>query len=360
MDPLHLSINSARGKALHSVMHYTMWVCRRIQGDLEEKENRKPSFKDFPEVKEVLEKHLDVNKDKTQTSRAVYGQWIPQLILIDEKWMRDNVDQIFPKDPELLPLRESAWDTFLLYSALYGPVFDVLKKVYEEEVKKLSEPESDNKGDYSPKARLVEHLITLYVWGKVDLKKKGMMDTLFNKAMPELKAKAIDFVGRRQTGKSATDDKTILDKYIKLWQWREKMVGGIDKMPKEELSAFGWWFACGKFDDAWTFPRLEKVLEKTDIGHSNLYVFEHMAEIFNSYPEQSLKCLRLFMKVNRDAWFFYPHRKEGVWQILEQGIQHDNSKIREESENIIHELGSQNHLEYRELLKRPDRGEKHA
>lgn len=42
MDPLTLSINTIRGKALHSVMNYTLWLCR----DIEKREKRHPSFAD--------------------------------------------------------------------------------------------------------------------------------------------------------------------------------------------------------------------------------------------------------------------------------------------------------------------------
>jgi hypothetical protein len=39
------------------------------------------------------------------------------------------------------------------------------------------------------------------------------------------------------------------------------------------------------------------------------------------------RCLQLFIERNDDPWFFYPERKEGVWQILEQGLAHEDGLI---------------------------------
>jgi hypothetical protein len=77
-----------------------------------------------------------------------------------------------------------------------------------------------------------------------------------------------------------------------------------------------------------------------------------MRHVFKDYPEQSLRCLNLFIEKNDDPFFFLHRKREGVWRILEQGLAHEDIKIQKEAENIIHLLGSKGFLEYRELLKR--------
>ena len=123
-------------------------------------------------------------------------------------------------------------------------------------------------------------------------------------------------------------------------------------MPEKELSAFGWWFSGGSFDPAWSFQYLAIALKQAGVSRSNLYVFEYMSTIFESYPQESLRCIQLFIDNNDDPWFFVSNRKQkGIWAILEQGVQHADPEIRKESESIIHLLGSKGHLDYRELLK---------
>ena len=139
--------------------------------------------------------------------------------------------------------------------------------------------------------------------------------------------------------------------YKALWSWRVEKAGGTEKIPDAELAAFSWWFASGLCGDDWAFPYLEKTLERTDIEYSNYDVFEHMSSIFMTYPGQSLRCLRLFIDKNNEPWFFDLEREEGVWKILEQGLSHEDSIVRNDAEDIVHMLGAKGYLQYRELLK---------
>ncbi len=342
MDPLTLSINTIRGKALHSVMNYALWLCR----DVKAREKRRPSFADMPEVRAVLEDHLDINRDRTQTSRAVYGQWISRLGYMDKDWVQANLDKIFPAKDGLRPLRNAAWHTYLMYSD--SIVFDLLGDIYKQEVAGLAGKEVGGDEYRSPETRLAEHLMILCSSGCLGLEKDGLLDVFFRTAHHTLTAKALDSIGRDfQWQKEIPPE--IVERFKTLWDWRLKMAGGIDKTPKDDLAAFGWWFSSGKCGDAWAYERLERVLERTDIPRPNMFAFDYMAKVFKDYPKQSLRCLRLFVDRNKDQWFFGA-KKEAVWNILEAALSMGDPEIKRSAEDIVHLLGSKGYFQYRELL----------
>ncbi len=351
MDPLTLSINSIRGKALHAAMNYAMWLCRKI----EKQESKKATLADMPEVVSVLEKHLDVKNPiygMSLSDRAVYGQWLHLIVYVGADWVKDNLEKIFPSKSEHRPLREAAWNTYLLYS---GQLSDakLLLDIYKEEIKTLRDKRIGEDVYKSPETRLGEDVVILYLRGEFGLEENSLIDLFFKTAPVELTAHVLEFIGRSTYSSTEKMNPEIVQKLKTLWEWRVERAGGIEKIPKEELSTFGWWFAGKEFDndEAWIFKWLETVLGQTGIRDSNMFVFEKMAKLFAEYPVESLRCLKLFMKKNDEQWFF--NREKNVRSILEQGIKHENSGIREDAENIIHNLGARGHLEYGELLQYP-------
>ncbi|MCG2660205.1 MAG: hypothetical protein L6437_08180 [Kiritimatiellae bacterium] len=352
MDPLTLSLNTIRGKTLHTLMGYAMWVYRNIKEDVRTKESRTPSFKEMPEVLKVLDRHLDLKVDRSQTSRAVYGQWLPQLVHLGSEWVEANLDRIFPREPEFTPLRNAVWHTYLLYGGqLYSSVTRIVMSIYREEVLGFKGKQLGDKAYKSPETRMAEHVVLLYLWGEYGLEDNSLIDLFFKTAPSQLTAHALDFIARDTYG-AKVPLSAITERMKALWDWRVERVGGPDKMPKEELSAFGWWFAGGQFDAAWAFKHLEETLKQTGISRSSMQVCERLSALFSGHPHESLRCLRLFIDRNADPWFFRRARKQkGAWTLLEQAMDSKDGAVRDEGEEIIHLLGSKGYLEYRELLR---------
>jgi len=353
---LDMSINTVRGKALHAVFHYAMWVYRHIQKQLKAEQDRKPNFSDLPEVREVLDAHLDVTAAYGQrtTDRAVYGKWLPSLVFLDEEWVQSKLTNIFPSDSELKHLRDAAWHSYLLYSgSVYSQATKVLRPIYTDEVEALQGVTVEDGSTKMAYTRLVDHVILLYVWGEESLSEDGLVHRLFHVAPAELTAHAFDFIGRTLNNENRVFEGEMLKRLQKLWNWRKENVGGYDNMPKDELSTFGWWFSCGSFDSAWAYGELEDVLKRTSISRSNIYVFDRMSEWFKDQPAETLRCLRLFIESDSDRWMLHSTRKtKGIWTILEQGMAHSDEPIRDEADILINRLGEKGFLEYRELRKK--------
>ncbi|MEI6808093.1 MAG: hypothetical protein WCN95_05175 [bacterium] len=358
MDAMTMSLNTVRGAAMHATMRYAMWVCRNLVADLKTKKGREPNWSDLPEVKAVLEKHLDIRNSiygVCETDRAIYGQWLPQLAHVSNDWVKSNLPLIFPRDQGHRRLRDAAWTTYLAYSRLYDSVFELLHDIYKEEVQDLALISADIDKCSSLQERLIDHCIVMYSRGMISLADGDLVDVLFSSVSEEPRRLALDLAGRSTTGEDSMS-RDIAQRLRELWDWRLRKVGGYDKMPQKELSAFGSWFAGGKLGEDWAFPHLENVVSRSDLANSSPFVFQYMAKVFKAYPINSLRCLELFIPQNKDPWFF--RRSEGgVWPILEQAMKHADGQIRDKAETIIHHLGSLGNLEYRDLLTRAVRPE---
>ena len=236
---------------------------------------------------------------------------------------------------------------------MYSPkiVYSALRDIYREEVEALSSAEIKEVDDESPESRLAHHLMVLYAWGEIGTEKDGLIEAFFEKAPSVITSKALSHIGRDLDSNSRTEEPECIKRFKELWDWRLNLAGGIDKTPKKNLAAFGRWFASGKCGDQWAFERLEAVLKRTDIGESDLFVFRHMLKVFKDFPRESLRCLRLFIDHNQDQWFF-GHKEEDVWKILEAALQMPGQEIKDTAEEIVHLLGSKGYLQYRELLKK--------
>jgi hypothetical protein len=66
---------------------YALWVKRHLERGEAEPARLIQNFDVMPEVREVLEHHLDPVGDPSLVIRSVYGQRLHQLVHLDAKWM---------------------------------------------------------------------------------------------------------------------------------------------------------------------------------------------------------------------------------------------------------------------------------
>jgi len=351
-DVMTASLNTMRGKALHAMMAYAMWVARHVKA---QNPDRRPSFDVMAEVRGVLESRLDINEPfgQRQVDRAVIGRWLPQLVALNEAWVIGHFPDLFPSDPAYRHLRLACFATNILY---VGRLYEKLIPIYLEEVELLAGKEIGEKESRSYEHRLAEHVVLLYAWEKVGLESGSLVDRFFRVAPSALRAHAMGFLGRDMHRKQDEPVSPEVQNRLKvLWNWRMELCGGLASMPHEELKAFGYWFAWGEFDAEWSLSILKAVIQGPGLGHANSYVFERVAEIFDECPKECLNVTEQFVETNTDQWFFVGTRKkEGIWNLLEKALQNSDADIQSHARAIVNLIGSKGHLEFRELLKEPN------
>jgi hypothetical protein len=352
MDPVTLSINTTRGEAMHAVVRYALWVRAHEEEIATEHETLDRGFEAIPEAREVLDKHLDPVEEPSLGVRAVYGMWFPQLLSIDETWVRQRLGEIFPTDVQRRRLRDAVWEAYITVCQPYTSVFRILAGEYERAIEGL-DPES-NRGSSrrDPDERLAEHLTVFYWAGALNLENSGgLTPRLHARSSTALRRHVLEFVGTTLSRTEEDVPPEVLQRLQRLWlYWVERALALVSPGGHApELSAFGWWYAAKTFDDAWAIVQLKQALDLAgEIDPADL-VLEHLAEVASAFPGYAVECLRLISDSATSGFLLRASLQE-VRSILDQVLHSQDREARRRAEGLVHELGARGHWELGDLL----------
>lgn len=350
MDPATLSINTTRGEAMHAVVRYALWVRNHLQEGSDAQERLARGFEEMPEVREVLETHLNPNRDPSLAIRAVYGQWFPWLVLLDSNWARAHAATIFPQDSESAAYFDAAWNTYVVFCSPYDNVLEILRLFYHLAVQRIGVRRDDTRWLDDPDKKLAEHLMVFYWRGKLALD-APLLVRFWEKAPDAVRAHALVFVGQSLKQTEGDIPAKILDRLKKLWEQRLAAAKKVQQPSdfEKEMAAFGWWFVSDKFDVDWAIAHLSESLQLARTTTLDPMVLEHLARTAPTHPRQSVECLRMIAEADREGWNLYASR-DHVRRILEVAMQHPDAA--DEAKQVVNYLGSSGFLEFRDLLQR--------
>ncbi|MEW6490936.1 MAG: hypothetical protein AB1589_00060 [Cyanobacteriota bacterium] len=351
-DLSNLSINTVRGEAMHTVVRYALWLRRYFEQLPDGSELIKKGFDEMPEVRQVLDEHLDIDQEPSLAIRSVYGQWFPWLMLLDGNWATQNVAKIFPHDEALSDLRSAAWESYIRYCSVYDNVFDLLQEEYSYAVERSNTACSKKQQLTELEEGLAEHLMTFYWRGKLRFDEPRGLLTLFYTEVPDvLRGYALKFVGRSLRNTEDAIEPQILNRLQLLWERRLEAARAAT-LPTSyinELAAFGWWFASAKFDDSWAIAQLKEVLQLIGQVEPDFLIFERLAALADKMPESTVECLKLIIEKDKNGLGIYGSDDE-VKTILATAIQGSSDTARQTAIELINRLGQCGNWEFRELL----------
>jgi hypothetical protein len=348
LDALTMSINTTRGIAMHAVVKYAIWVYR----DLETKKELKDDiFVFIPEVKRVLDKHLDKKYDPSLAVHSVYGQWIPWFVLFSKVWLNDALPLIFPQEPEKKTYRDVAWETYISLNAPYDNVFELLSNEYGNAIKDLNKPAEDRSHFGNIKESLAKHIINYFWRDRIKLdEKNNLLKLLCENSDIELRKFIIGYLGRGLEGNDSIDPK-VIDKLKEFVQYRfDEIYATKNTEMFMEFFDFGLWFYSNKIDDNWTIKQLKVILEKIGELRFEEKVVKYMVQLAksNRLLGDILDCIEYMIKQEKEMWKFLGW-KDDVKEILTMSIEIPEHKSK--AINIVHKLGAIGLFEFRDLLK---------
>lgn len=286
MDPLTLSLNTNRGEAMHAVIEYALWVHRDIEAG---GKDVSAGFELIPEVRSLLERHLDLGFESSHAVRAVYGRWLPWLVLLDEGWTASKLPLIFPTETDAFAYADTAWSTYVTWCPPYDSAFRVLRSQYEDAVQRvLSGRKAGSSQRTSVDAKLGEHLITFYWRGVVD---RDLLEEFFSRAGDELAAAVLAFVGRALQNTTDELSERIMRRMEELFEWRLAVGESAPEQHQLELRSFGGWFSSAKLEEAWALETLRKTIGLAGAPILGHLVVERLVEVARSNPVAAVDLL---------------------------------------------------------------------
>lgn len=351
-DWFQMSVNTARGEAIHAVVRYALWTRRHLDEGAGGGERSSPGFDEMPEVREVLDRHLDPECDPSPAIRSIYGQWFPWLATLDARWAEQSLPRVFPSGEENRRLRDAAWDAYVVYTEPYDHAVGLLHNEYVRSIEQLgSRPRSDSRGAERPDERLAEHLMLIYKNGRTNLEDGSLLTYFYEKAPDDLRSHAFWFVGSGLS-EAPTVHPEVLERFEALWERRVEAARGAQSPApsKEELTATGHLFASRKFDDARSIVRLKRALELSGWAEPDHMVVEHLAELAAEHPMLAVECLGYMVEGDQEGWgtrYWSGHARE----VLVAALNSSDETARESAVALINRLGARGFgEEFRDLL----------
>jgi hypothetical protein len=342
-DALTLSSNTTRGKAMDALMIYIVWIARSTGRDATRADSGLLSR--MPEAVEALERHLDLSHDPSLAIRSVYGRRFAWLVAVDVEWSSKNATTIFVTEPSLRAYWDAAWPAYLTNDTLNRNVFRILTGQYRHAISLLGSENAVKNTPVNPEEALGNHMMLLYLNADLELGDGTLLFSFYEQAPDKVRAHAMGFVGRLSGNDGFTDE--MRTRAMLLWKSRLGRARTQPESHKEEMRAFGWWFASETLDRKWAIENLEGALEfgaGVDVEHK---VAERLADLAPEWPTRTVRCLRYLIKADTEGWGIYAW-KESIRSIVTMGLKDDEAQ--DLAQQVVNELLASGHFEYRDLL----------
>lgn len=363
-NPATLSINTIRGEAMHTAVHYGLWVQRHHEVLASIVAGAAAAPVALDELWETLDVHLDVERDPSLAIRSVYGQWFPWLRLLDPSWAESRRPMVFPADMEQRAFWDAAWTSYVVSCRPFDDVFALLRPEYERAVERMGSVTGEAPVGQRPEERLGEHFATFAWRGGVTVDPiDPLLADFWSKAPTALRKHVLGYVGRSLRDWPSDMSQEVMDRLKALWLFaleaaerplREEAhpSGAARQLAGEadELAAFAWWFASGKFDDEWAFARLEFVMQRTSLLNPAYMIARRLAVLVRSHPRRSVAALAALVDRDREGW------RIGGWKddahaVLEEAIACGDPDAKRVALDVVNRLVAKGRLEFRDLAE---------
>jgi hypothetical protein len=344
MDPATMSLNTVRGQAMYAAVEYARWLAYIGVA------KGARAFDSMPEVRQLLDAHLDTALDPSTTVRAVYGRQLPMLHYLDPGWVEERIGRIFPSDEDQRTLRDAAWETFLAFNSPHQ-TWPILADEYRRAVEDIEGQSAKAPGRRDPNETLAEHLMVLYWHGSEGC--DPLVDRFFEIAPDELRQHAISFLGRSLKGIEGDVPAEVVARLKGLWQRRVEAARRKQSEHRLELAAFAWWAGAPPLELEWRLDQVFTVLRMTGHLDPEFVVTEMLAEAASSLPKRAVDCLALLVTPEADPWGAVAQSQEAR-TVVETALSCGEVEAATAAAELVSSLAARGHRELVDLLtKKP-------
>jgi hypothetical protein len=341
MDPLTLSLNTTRPRALRAAFSYAIWVYRSLHGDAESSGG---FSEEIPEVVRLLVEHLEPARDPAASVRAVYGQHYANVVALDRDWAAGIAEAVFPDEDSAL--REAGWGSYVIFTAPYNNVLAMLRQQYLRAAELAGSPGHGFRwmnGD--PAEKLGEHLATFF-WRGLVAPEDELFSKFWSRASPSTRGHVVEFLGRSATEVPLTSE--IQDRLMSFWAWVIENSGDGDDAAAT-LRGFSWWFRSDELPIEWRSREMSSLVARRIQPEPAFIVAETLPAVAEQFPQDALRQLRALIQQGDpwsvDAW------REHVEQVLRRGFESSDAATLALAQETLDWLLTRGHRDLRRIVR---------
>jgi len=341
--------NNPKARWVHAVIRYAIWAKRQAVRESGAEEDS-VGMAQIPGAADVLTKLLDPQDSSSPAIRSEYGQSFPAMCWLDREWAEDHAADVFSMDGDHVQHGWAAWNSYLVANRAYDEVFRILEGVYSHAVDSLERPLQATGARFNPLESLAEHLIVLCGRGVVQIDEPDSLLSRFLRNAPaEASAHAIETVGRSLKGEGDIPE-DVVQRFVRLWEWFwANMVEGQEEPAKEALSRFGWWLACGRFNDSWCLDQTVRITELQPVLSPESDTMEKLSMLAAARPSKAIMCADRMVRSDQEGWRLHGWR-DALTRLLQEVLASGDASARVTATSLIEHLGRRGFLEFGKLL----------
>lgn len=344
-----LAINTIRGRAVEAMIMYAVWLRRHTSP--ETIADDASILQEEPDLKTTLERHLDISTEPSQAVRSVYGVFLPVLHFLAKDWVADNLEKLFPTANDLTQHRQAVWDGYVHYARLDLSLLDLMRDEYARSIELIGSTEVVGTGKSDE--RIGMHLGDFYWHGRLDLNDPLLL-RYFMAASDEVRGQVLASIGQDLRREHEPLPADVIARLKALWDWRIDVAKtGSEGEYLDEMAAFGWTFASGELGDSWRLMQLESALKiagRVSLDHE---VVETLASLGESYPAETVRCLRLMIDGIQEQWQIH-HWASNMELVFGAALRSGHDEAIQNATTLINRLAARGHLQFARLLEEGD------
>ena len=304
-------LNSLKGRVFSAMVDYALRYARI--------NNLKQEIRWPRAIREDFTKRLDRSVEPSFEFSFTLGGSLPYLLYLDEEWVVDNIDRIFPQQEE--SHWQAAFSGYLFYPRISEYRYSLFKKRGDYQ-KALNTDFADQEA----LGKLVEHVCTGWIEDSETLNDKtSLIYQLVNSGNPKLLSEMVDFFWREQYD---TPDKVKL-KVKPAWR---NLIGVVSSNSskaeyQEILSSLSGWLELVDKIDAETLEWLKLSAKYVEQGFNSASFVEALRKHVPQTPKE-VGVIYLEM-LNNKVYPDYPPTdiQEIVRTLYNQGYKEDADEI---------------------------------
>ena len=352
MDPFTYSLNCIRGRAMHGILDYSLYIVR--QKAEQEGKTRIPGFLEEP-IANLLNEKIDPNTEKSPAVHSVFGAYLIQLHYLSKEWLASHLDQIFPSAPEKEIYWRAAWDGYIFGSNVNNDVSKLIIPQYQRGLRLLSEPKDEK--DYwggSPHERLAQHVMVIYLRELTDFDHENqLLDLFFGNAPDQIRAQAIFWLGKvlenEKKERDLTEKSEVWIRCWKLWQAR------LDKAETEdvsknwqEISDYMRWLVSAPMTLDQLYETLLKSIKYFQDRFDVMQLLDYAVKFCEQSPREAVSLLWETISSAIETWWRADEKVEG--EIIRTAMISSDVKVQQIAIKVINRRGEQGDYQWRDLL----------